>query len=153
RLRRRGVRVLLDVEAGHGGAPVRSKDQLAREGDLVGVLGGDGTLLAMARRTGSPGPLLGGHLGELGVLTQGGERGALPMLERVLGGQFELDRRMTIAARFERDGRVVQRFRALNDVVITNGARARIVQFSVSVDGLPLTTYRADGIIVATPTG
>jgi NAD+ kinase len=152
-LRRRGVQVRLDVEAGLGGAPARSKDQLARECDLVVVLGGDGTLLAMARRTGSRVPILGVHLGELGFLTEVVEREAMPMLERVIAGQFELDRRMTIAARLERDGRVVQRFRALNDAVITNGARARIVQFSVSVDGLPLTTYRADGIIVATPTG
>jgi len=70
-----------------------------------------------------------------------------------LAGDYELDRRMTLAARLVRDGRVLQRFRALNDVVIANGARARIVQFSVSVDGLELTTYRADGLIVSTPTG
>src|SRR5438093_7547212 len=152
-LRRRGVRVLLDVEAGLGGAPARSRDQLARECDVVVVLGGDGTLLAMARRTGSRVPILGVHLGELGFLTEVVEREAMPMLGRVIAGHYELDRRMTIAARLERDGRVVQRFRALNDVVITNGARARIVEFSVSVDDLPLTTYRADGMIVATPTG
>ena len=152
-LRRRGLRVLLDVEAGLGGAPTRSKDELARECDLVVVLGGDGTLLAIARRAGSRVPILGVHLGELGFLTEVVEREAMPMLGRVIAGHYELDRRMTIAARLERDGRVVQRFRALNDAVITNGARARIVQFSVSVDGLPLTTYRADGIIVATPTG
>ena len=75
------------------------------------------------------------------------------MLARVVAGRYELDRRMTLRAALERGGRVVRRLRALNDVVVTNGARARIVEFSVSVDGLPLTTYRADGVIVATPTG
>src|SRR5437867_783732 len=78
---------------------------------------------------------------------------AARLARRMIAGQYQPDRGITIAARLERDGRVMQRFRALNDVVITNGARARIVQFSVSVDGLPLTTYRADCIIVATPTG
>jgi NAD+ kinase len=78
---------------------------------------------------------------------------AMPMLASVLAGDYALDRRLTLRGELERAGRVVQRFRALNDVAISNGARARIVEFSVSVDGLPLTTYRADGMIVATPTG
>jgi NAD+ kinase len=60
---------------------------------------------------------------------------------------------MTLTAVLERGGRVQHRFRALNDVVVANGALARIVRCAVSVDGLPFTTYRADGVIVATPTG
>jgi len=75
------------------------------------------------------------------------------MLARVLAGRYEVDRRMALTARLARAGKVVGRFRALNDVVITNGARARIIEFTVSVDDLLLTAYRADGIIVATPTG
>src|SRR5207247_4902079 len=65
----------------------------------------------------------------------------------------ELDRRMTLAAHLERAGRARARFRAVNDVVITHGAVARILEFTVSVDGLPFSAYRADGMIVATPTG
>src|SRR5437867_149678 len=125
----------------------------ARETDLIVVLGGDGTLLSIARRTDADVPILGVNLGELGFLTEVVEREALPMLASVVAGRYELDRRMTVAAVLERGGRVVRRLRALNDVVVTNGARARIVEFSVSVDDLPLTTYRADGMIVATPTG
>jgi len=150
---RRRIRVLLDAEAHLGGAPARSKEALVREADLVVVLGGDGTLLALARRTRSEVPILGVNLGELGFLTEVVEREAMPMLARVITGRYELDRRMTLAATLERRGRVLKRFRALNDVVVTNGARARIVQFAVSVDDLPLATYRADGVIVATPTG
>ena len=117
------------------------------------VLGGDGTLLSIARHTQARVPILGVNLGELGFLTEVVEREAMPMLGRVLAGRYELDLRMTLAATLERGGRLLRRFRALNDVVITNGARARIVEFAVAVDGLPLTTYRADGMIVATPTG
>lgn len=152
-LRRRGLRVLVDAEAGLDLAPAASKEELARRSDLIVVLGGDGTLLSIARRTGPRVAILGVHLGELGFLTEVVEDEAMHVLSRVLAGDYELDRRMTLGAHLIRGGRVLQRFRALNDVVIANGARARIVQFSVSVDGLELTTYRADGIIVATPTG
>ena len=155
-LAKRRIRVLLDAEAGlHGlgGVPSRQKDALARESDLIVVLGGDGTFLAIARRAGANLPILGVNLGELGFLTEVVEEEAIAMLARVVAGRYELDRRMTLGARLERDGKGAGRFRALNDVVITNGARARIIEFEVSVDGLPLTTYRADGIIVATPTG
>jgi NAD+ kinase len=86
-------------------------------------------------------------------LTDVTEAEALPMLARVLAGRFEIDRRMTLSAALERGGKVVERFRALNDVVISNGSLARIVEFSVLVDGLHLASYRADGLIVATPTG
>jgi len=152
-LARRRVRVLLDAEAQLAGAPARTKDELAREADLIVVLGGDGTLLSVARRTEARVPILGVNLGELGFLTEVVEAEAMPMLARVIAGRYELDRRMTLAARLERAGRIRGRFRALNDVVVTHGAVARIVEFGVAVEGLPFAAYRADGMIVATPTG
>jgi len=145
--------VLLDAEAQLDGAPARTKGELAREADLIVVLGGDGTLLSIARRTEARVPILGVNLGELGFLTEVVEAEAMPMLARVIAGRYQLDRRMTLAARLERGGRVRARYRAVNDVVITHGAVARIVDFTVAVDGLPFATYRADGMIVATPTG
>jgi len=151
-LRRRGLRVLADADGFRTGAPARPKDELARECDLLIVLGGDGTLLSVARHADRV-PILGVNMGELGFLTEVTEAEALPMLARVLSGRFELDRRMMLSAALERGGRTLRRFRALNDVVITNGSLARIVSFAVTVDGLPLASYRADGIIVATPTG
>jgi NAD+ kinase len=152
-LRRRGLRVLADRDVTVAGAIARDKAQLARESDLVIVLGGDGTLLAIARHMDARVPILGVNMGELGFLTEVTEAEALPMLGRVLSGRYDLDRRMTLTASLERNGRVVHRFRALNDVVISNGSLARIVTFAVQVDGLPLASYRADGLIVATPTG
>ena len=152
-LKRRGVRVLADVEGFPAGAPARGKAELARECELIVVLGGDGTLLSIARHTDGSVPILGINMGELGFLTEVTEAEALPMLGRVLSGRFELDRRMTLAASLERGGKTIGRFRALNDVVVSNGSLARIVGFGVSVDGLPLASYRADGLIVATPTG
>lgn len=152
-LGRRNVRVLADAEAHLPGAPALPKDELARRADLLVVLGGDGTLLSIARRTDGRVPILGVNMGELGFLTAVTEREAMPMLARVIDGRFATERRMTLAATLRRGGRVVRRVRAVNDVVVTNGALARIVEFSVSVDDMPVTTYRADGIIVATPTG
>lgn len=152
-LQRRRLRVLVDTDAELPGLPARSKEALARESHLIVVLGGDGTLLSIARRTTADVPILGVNLGQLGFLTEVTEKEALPMLARVVAGRYDLDRRMTLAAVLERRGSRAVRFRALNDVVITNGARARIIEFTVAVDDLPLATYRADGVIVATPTG
>ena len=152
-LGRRRIRVLADVEAGLPGVPSLPKDQLARRADLIVVLGGDGTLLSIARRTDGRVPILGVNMGELGFLTAVTEHEAMPMLARVLAGRYETERRMTLATTLSRRGRAVRRVSAVNDVVITNGALARIVEFEVAVDDIPLTTYRADGMIIATPTG
>ena len=152
-LRRRGIAVLVDAETPVGRLPTRPKTGLARESDLIVVLGGDGTLLSVARRSDARVPILGVNLGELGFLTEVAEPEALRMLARVLAGHFEVDRRMTVTAALQRGERVLHRFRALNDVVVSNGAMARIVRLAVSVDGFPLTSYRADGVIVSTPTG
>jgi len=152
-LKRRGLRVLLDEDGQIVGAPTRAKAALARECDLIVVLGGDGTLLSVARHADARVPILGVNMGELGFLTEVTEAEALPMLARVLAGRHELDRRMTLTAVLERDRRRLRRLRALNDVVISNGSLARIVSFSVLVDEQPLASYRADGLIIATPTG
>ncbi len=152
-LRRRGIAVLADADAPLLGLPAHPKATLAREADLIVVLGGDGTLLSVARHADARVPILGVNMGELGFLTEVAEPEAMAMLRRLLDGRYELDRRMTLSAVLERGGRVLRRFRALNDVVVSNGAMARIVRCTVSVDGLPFTTYRADGLIVATPTG
>jgi NAD+ kinase len=152
-LRRRGIRVLADAAAPIAGLPARPKSALAREAELIVVLGGDGTLLSVARHAQARVPILGVNMGELGFLTEVAEPEAMEMLRRVLAGRYEIDRRMALTAALERAGRVVHRFRALNDVVVSNGALARIVRFTVWVDGLPFTSYRADGLIVATPTG
>jgi len=152
-LQRRKLGVLVDAAAPLGNAPTAPKPELARRVDLLIVLGGDGTLLAVARHAEPSVPILGVNLGELGFLTEVAEDEALEMLGRVLGGRYEVEQRMTLAATLERRGRTLRRYRALNDVVVSNGALARIVRLTLSVDGQPFTSYHADGVIVATPTG
>jgi NAD+ kinase len=151
-LKRRGLRVLVDAEAPLAGAPTAAKAALARQVDLLVVVGGDGTMLSVARHADASVPILGINMGELGFLTEVTEGEALGLLRRVLAGRYEIEQRMTLDARLERRGKV-RRYRALNDVVVSNGALARIVNLTLSVDGHPFTTYRADGVIVATPTG
>ncbi len=155
RLRARGVRVLVEAELGElPGAQVVDKPTMARTADLIVVFGGDGTLLGVARLAG-PRELrvLGVNLGGLGFLTEVSTSDALPTLDRVFAGDYQLDRRTTLAVRVLRDGIAVAASQVLNDAVINKGALARIIDLHTSVDGEYLCVYKADGLIVATPTG
>ena len=134
----------------------RSRDALPREVDLVVVLGGDGTLLGMATRIAQSGrdvPILGVNFGSLGFLTETRIDEMDATLAAVLDGTATYDERMMLDAEVERGGRLQDRRVALNDVVFTKAALSRIIEVSVSVGGLPVTTVKADGLIVATATG
>ena len=127
---------------------------IVREADLVVVLGGDGTLIAAARLVGERElPILGVNLGSLGFLTEITLDELYPSVERCLKGDFEVSERLMLLASVERAGEVVELHRVLNDVVINKGALARIVDMETSVNGRYLTTFKADGLIVSTPTG
>jgi NAD+ kinase len=131
-----------------------NSSDIARDADLVVVLGGDGTLIAAARLVGDrPVPILGVNLGSLGFLTEITLDELYPSVERCLKGDFEVSERMMLLASVERAGEVVELHRVLNDVVINKGALARIVDMETSVNGRYLTTFKADGLIVSTPTG
>ncbi len=122
--------------------------------DLVVVLGGDGTLLAAARLVAPRHvPILGVNLGGLGFLTEVTLEELPSTLERLLAGDFTVSERMMLTVRVVRRGAPVAEDAVLNDVVITKGALARLVQLTVAVDGCAITTFRGDGLIVATPTG
>src|SRR5262249_6159444 len=131
-LRRRGIRVPSDAAGALAGVQARPKSALAREADLIVVLGGDGTLLAVARQTHARVPILGVNMGELGFLTEVAEPEAMDMLRRVLAGRYEIDRRMALTAVLERKGRAVQRYRALNDAVVAYGALPPILHLPAS---------------------
>lgn len=142
--RARGVRVLEDGRFGRAPEPA----------DLVVVLGGDGTLLAAVRALGGREiPILGVNIGFLGFLTEIPVAELFSTLERIREEGWTVDPRTTLEGEVVRQGRVVQRFRVLNDVVFNKGALARISDLEVRVDGAYLTNYRGDGLIVATPTG
>ncbi len=122
--------------------------------DLAVVLGGDGTLLAAARLVAPRHvPILGVNLGGLGFLTEVTLDELPATLERVLAADFTVSERMMLTARVLRGGEAIADHTVLNDVVITKGALARLVELTVAVDGCPVTTFRGDGLIIATPTG
>jgi NAD+ kinase len=154
----RGLEVTLEKETAGIVPAVRvataSKPELPGMSDLLLVLGGDGTLLSMARAVGDLGvPILGVNLGGLGFLTATTLDEMLPALEALLAGRLAVEERMMLAARLVRGGQALSEHIALNDVVITKSAMSRIIDLSVSVDGRHATGYRADGLIVSTPTG
>ena len=122
--------------------------------DFLVVLGGDGTLLHGAELVADRGvPLLGINLGTLGFLTTCPPEQGFQVLERAIAGQLAVERRMRLRVLFIREnGEQIQRF-ACNDVVINQGALARLMEFESFLDGRPITTYRADGLIISTPTG
>jgi NAD+ kinase len=129
-------------------------EELAARSDLIVVLGGDGTMLAAARIVGERGtPVLGVNFGTLGYLTEFTDADLLPALEEIHRGECVLDTRVMIECTVERRGRVVERTNALNDVVINKSALARIIEIDCWIDGRFVTYYRADGLIVSTPTG
>lgn len=155
-LTERKIEVLLDEalarEMGSGdGYPAKSIPALA---DLIVVLGGDGTLLSVARLVGDlRTPILGVNLGSLGFLTEITRTELFPVLEQVVAGDFTVSERMRLLAIIRRKDQELGRYRVLNDIVINKGALARIIDMEAWVDEAYLTTFKADGLIVATPTG
>jgi NAD+ kinase len=130
------------------------KPDLPAQVDVLLVLGGDGTLLSVARLVGDLGvPILGVNLGGLGFLTAFTLDELFPALEALLQGGLVVEERVTLGARVTRQGERLSEYAALNDVVITKSAMSRIITLSVSVEGQFATGYRADGLIVSTPTG
>ncbi|WP_225412255.1 NAD(+)/NADH kinase [Stigmatella hybrida] len=128
--------------------------ELAQRADLVVVLGGDGTLIYTARLlAGRAVPILGVNLGSLGFMTEVPVEELFYHLDEVLAGRFNVDSRMKLTCRLVREGRAIIEEEVLNDIVINKGALARIADHETSIDGVPITTYKSDGIILATPTG
>jgi NAD+ kinase len=163
-----GVLVALDHEAARWlGREGRERAALADATDLLVVLGGDGTLLAVAREVGTRSvPILGVNLGTLGFLAEVAPEEQLEVLERVIEGDFDVVPRMRLRVRAERDGQLLVDTLALNDAVINRSELSRLIDLETTADGVPVTTYHdvdlddvrftpyaADGLIVATPTG
>ena len=131
-----------------------AREKLASEADLLVVMGGDGTLLAAARLLGDREiPILGVNLGSLGFLTSVTLEELYPLLEVTLAGKHEISERGVLRAQMVRNGAAAEGARALNDAVVNQAALARLMDFDVHIDGNHVARYRADGIIVATPTG
>ena len=154
--RNRGIQVYTEemVAVGSRYHPEEETTSIPKTVDWVVVLGGDGTLLGAARRVGRYGvPLLGVNLGGLGFLTATPLRDLYRVIALMVAARLEVERRSMLETRVHRGGREVCRFQVLNDVVINKGALARIIDLDVRIDDSPLTTFRADGLIISTPTG
>ena len=156
-LRRRGLEAVLDqatlrargVEAHGGERAFQAGDPV----DLVVVLGGDGTLLSVARAVGAGVPILGVNLGNLGFLTEIGRGELYPSLVQVLAGRFRTEERSLFDVELQRNGSGSLSFRVLNDAVINKSALARIIELTLRIDGHLISRFRADGLIISTPTG
>ena len=155
-LRERGINIRFDEEtaeyAGISGAI--SRVEIPVGADLIIVLGGDGTLLSATRAIGGKQvPLFPVNLGGLGFLTAITVDSLFPDLERAFRGEHRIGKRKLLHAQLVREGNVVGEYEALNDVVITKSAIARMIDLDVHVDQMFVCRYKADGLIVATPTG
>jgi NAD+ kinase len=155
-LKTRGVAAFSQEMGPKGGmnACPESPTEIPEHVQLFIVLGGDGTLLGAARKVVQFGvPILGVNLGGLGFLTEIPINRLYPALEMMLHNQLEVESRLMLETKVLRGGEEVCRFSVLNDVVINKGALARIIDLDVYINDEFLTTFRADGLIVATPTG
>ncbi|MCI0545862.1 MAG: NAD(+)/NADH kinase [Candidatus Rokubacteria bacterium] len=133
---------------------IAPKAELPGQVDLLVVLGGDGTLLSVARLVGDLGvPILGVNLGGLGFMTAITVDELSPALDALSHDGLVIEERMMLATHISRQGERLSEYVALNDVVITKSAMSRIISLAVSVDGQFATGYRADGLIISTPTG
>ena len=155
----RGVSVVFDTDtaamAGLSG-PSTSRDALPETTDLIVVLGGDGTLLAMADRIAQRGrdiPILGVNFGSLGFLTEIRIDELYASLTAVLDQTAQFDERLMLTAEVKRQGQPLESRMVLNDVVFTKAALSRMTELTVVVDHCFVTRVKADGLIIATPTG
>ena len=154
-LSRRGIEVALEPSVAAERESDGSTIEFEREGayDLVVVLGGDGTLLSVARTVRAGVPILGVNLGTLGFLTEVGRTELYPSLVEILAGRFTIEKRALLDVELARAGGGKVTYRILNDAVIAKSALSRIIQLTLRVDGRRVTSYRSDGLIISTPTG
>ena len=138
------------------GCPVDQapREDLAANVDLILVLGGDGTMIATARMLGDREvPVLGVNYGGLGYLAEFRIEELYQALESILAGNFRLDKRVMLGVELRRGGELITRNRVLNDVVINKSALARIIEIEAYLNQRFVNSFRADGLIISTPTG
>ena len=158
RLHRQGVRLMLPVQMRNvpldlSGVDYMEPDAAIRLADLAVVLGGDGTMLRLARVAAlHEVPMLGINVGHVGFMTEL-EPSELGEMEKLFTDEYSIDSRMMLQVSVIRDRRVVYENDALNDVVVTKGTAFRVVSVSILADDKEVTRFNGDGVIVATPTG
>lgn len=153
----RGVHVTYDQETGSSLAEPskgHSREHVASTSELLLVLGGDGTLLAAARVAAAKGiPILPINMGSLGFLTSFMLDELYPALEDILAGRLTISERVMLHVELHRAGKIIDKQSVLNEVVVNKGALARMIELELRIDNTFVCRYRADGLIVASPTG
>src|SRR5271169_3205158 len=157
-LAKRGIAALYDEETAAslpaGAAAGKTREEVAAGSKLLLVLGGDGTLLAAARVAALHGiPILPINMGSLGFLTSFTVEELYPALEDTLAGRSSMSQRVMLQVEHVRAGTVLDRQHVLNDAVVNKSTLARMIELELSIDGDFVCRYRADGLVVATPTG
>lgn len=155
-LKSEGKNVLLEERTASvlGYSDFTTHNEIKNNADLLIVLGGDGTLISSNRIiSGANIPILGVNLGRLGFLTETKVEEALDTVKKVLSGNYKFDNRMKLISDIFYDEEKVFTTEVLNDIVINKGALARIIDIEVHIDNQYVNTYRADGLIISTPTG
>lgn len=156
-LEERGLRAVYDIEAAtvlKGNFVGKTRHQVAQESDLLLVLGGDGTILAAAREAAHHDiPILPINMGSLGFLTSFTVDELYPALESALAGEAKIEERVLLLVERMHNGELLTQQRVLNDAVVHKGTLARMIEVELHINGAFVCRYRADGLIVATPTG
>ena len=156
-LEQRGLQSVYDIETAtvlKGGAVGKTRHKVAQESDLLLVLGGDGTILAASREAAHHDiPVLPINMGSLGFLTSFTVEELYPALESTLAGQAKIEERVLLDVERTHHGELLTQQRVLNDAVVHKGTLARMIEVELFINGAFVCRYRADGLIVASPTG
>jgi len=154
-MKNKGLEAFMDIEiASVLKTKGYSRSEISALADMVVVLGGDGTMLNVARLVCEKGiPILGVNLGGLGFITEVYGNELLATLEKILSGESLTEERIMLTAHIHRHGEKIAEYTVLNDVVINKGALARIIDLETYINKAYVTTFKADGLIVSTPTG
>ncbi|RJG05177.1 NAD kinase [Noviherbaspirillum cavernae] len=157
-LAKAGYRVVFEAETAHNvgltGVVPMTPAEIGRHADVAIVVGGDGTMLGIARQLAPYGiPLIGINQGRLGFMTDISQEAVIPVLEEMLSGKLESEQRSLLESSVIRDGDTIFQALAFNDVVVSRGSTSGMAELQVEVDGRFMYNQRSDGLIVATPTG
>ena len=154
-LEERGWQPLVeDATAGQLGVAGHSHGDIAESSDMILVLGGDGTMLRASRLVAERGtPILGVNLGTMGFITEVNRDEIFEALKKMLDGCYSIEERLMLTARIIRDRSAVAEYTVLNDVVINKSTLARIIDLETFIHETYVTTFKADGLIISTPTG
>ncbi len=154
-MQQKGCQVFVDIEtASLLGIRGYDRREIPSRVEAVLVLGGDGTMLSVNRLVAGMGiPVMGINLGSLGFLTEVSKENIYSAVEKMLSERCTVEERLMLKAKIGRDGKIIADYLVLNDAVITKGALARIIDLETSIDKTYVTTFKADGLIISTPTG